>query len=142
MIYHCMLVVFDEHIEWVLYAPIPDGVELFFVLSGFLIGNIFIKKYLEEDFGMKSIIEFWKNRWFRTLPAYFVVLAIIILVFYIKEGRLPHFTKYIFFIKTFLLPQSGIFPEAWSLAVEEWFYLSMPVFVFLLHKFLKNYISK
>lgn len=142
MIYHCMLIVFDEHIEWVLYAPIPDGVELFFVLSGFLIGKIFINKYLENGIGADTMLSFWKNRWFRTLPAYFFTLGVIIVLFYFQHDKMPNFMKYVFFIKTLFAPKNGIFPESWSLAIEEWFYLSLPILVFMLDRLLRRFISK
>ena len=47
-----------------------DGVLLFFVLSGFLIGRIFIKQF-SDSFEIKKVFKFWTKRWFRTLPAYY-----------------------------------------------------------------------
>src|SRR5882762_149089 len=45
------------------------GVEMFFVLSGFLIGNIFLAAYEEKKrFDLKDLLLFWKRRWLRTLP--------------------------------------------------------------------------
>jgi len=54
-----------------------DGVDLFFVLSGFLIGSIFIR-IVEKSDGLqpKIILDFWKRRWIRTIPAYLVVLIL------------------------------------------------------------------
>jgi peptidoglycan/LPS O-acetylase OafA/YrhL len=57
--------------------PVIDGVELFFVLSGFLIGSILIRT-LEKDnvFNFRSVLYFWKRRWFRTLPNYYLILFV------------------------------------------------------------------
>ncbi len=60
-----------------------NGVELFFVLSGFLIGGILIKTFNDkENFGIKTIANFWVRRWFRTLPNYYLILIINIIVVY------------------------------------------------------------
>jgi len=57
--------------------PLVDGVELFFVLSGFLIGTILISTIEKEQrFDVKSLFNFWKRRWFRTLPTYYFILII------------------------------------------------------------------
>ena len=54
---------------------LPDGVELFFVLSGFLIGGILIRSYEKNGgFDRDLLLNFWTRRWFRTLPAYYFVL--------------------------------------------------------------------
>jgi peptidoglycan/LPS O-acetylase OafA/YrhL len=46
-----------------------DGVAIFFVLSGYLIGGILLDK-LESGFNQHSLLDFWIRRWFRTLPNY------------------------------------------------------------------------
>ena len=65
---------------------ILDGVSLFFVLSGFLIGQIIIKTFEENSINYKTMIGFWLKRWFRTLPNYYLFLFLFIfilpLVFY------------------------------------------------------------
>ena len=55
-----------------------DGVTLFFVLSGFLIGGIFIKKVTQPGYDTKQLFNFWIRRWFRTLPNYYLVLVVLI----------------------------------------------------------------
>ena len=57
-------------------VTIFDGVNLFFVLSGFLIGQILIR-LLDNGIQFKSLVNFWYRRWMRTLPAYFFILIII-----------------------------------------------------------------
>src|SRR4051812_30333605 len=53
------------------------GVDLFFVLSGFLIGGIVIRE-LENDRlnASAGLLTFWKRRWFRTLPNYYLFLLV------------------------------------------------------------------
>ncbi len=122
------------------FIPI-DGVDLFFVLSGFLIGRILLKinsSTLHTVFS-ESLI-FLKRRWFRTLPNYFLFLAInIILVFAgVYDGLLNINTlAYFGFLQNLFKPLDLMFWESWSLAVEEWFYLLFPVFLIVLYSLKK-----
>jgi peptidoglycan/LPS O-acetylase OafA/YrhL len=112
-----------------------DGVQIFFVLSGFLIGGILIK-IIEKNGVSKSILfNFWIRRWFRTLPNYFLILLLLcFLHFFFTDGF--HFRsvgRYFVFSQNLYQEQpSWFFPEAWSLSVEEWFYISAPIVVFIL----------
>ena len=114
-----------------------DGVLYFFVLSGFLIGGILIRSF-EKSFNFVDIINFWIRRWFRTLPNYFLFLGLLIFIFAEYKLRV---IKYIFFVQNFYKPVPDFFPESWSLTVEEWFYLSLPLFILLLHKLFKFQIK-
>lgn len=115
-----------------------DGVSLFFVLSGFLIGGILIRdmERKQSDF---SLILFWKNRWFRTLPAYFLVFILLIFIDLILAGdsSFPNLWSYVFFVQNLNYPHPEWFPEAWSLSVEEWFYILMPLLLYFFNRFLK-----
>jgi peptidoglycan/LPS O-acetylase OafA/YrhL len=108
-----------------------NGVELFFVLSGFLIGGILIKIFQNsKTFGIKDISNFWIRRWFRTLPNYYLILILNILVVYfgvIKEDFSQFNWKFFFFLQNFSQPLTGFFWESWSLSIEEWFYILFPV---------------
>ncbi len=137
----------DTAFPWI---KLIDGVELFFVLSGFLIGGILIKLYNKtESFGIKTIYQFWIRRWFRTLPNYYLVLILNIIVVYfgiIKEDFSQFNWKFFLFLQNFSGPFYGFFWESWSLSIEEWFYLIFPVilgisyFVFKRAKVKKNVI--
>ncbi|MDG1661044.1 MAG: hypothetical protein P8H40_06680 [Winogradskyella sp.] len=50
------------------------GVDIFFVLSGFLIGGILLRKLEAGQTSFSDLVRFWKRRWLRTFPNYFVVL--------------------------------------------------------------------
>lgn len=107
------------------------GVELFFVLSGFLIGTILLKMLDKDTLGVSDLQVFFKRRWLRTLPLYFLALLLnVVLAFafgYSKEG----IWRYFLFIQNFSSDHIGIFPESWSLSVEEWAYLLLPLLLFI-----------
>src|ERR1700760_3663745 len=104
------------------------GVDLFFVLSGFLIGGQLFAKIARGQ--AISYGEFYFKRSLRILPAYFVVLAIYVLWPGFKErSELPPLWKMITFTQNFGLDLSktGAFSHAWSLCIEEQFYLILPL---------------
>lgn len=112
------------------------GVEIFFVLSGFLIGNILYKRFVLEEYTIKTILYFWIRRWFRTLPNYYLVLIINIVVLFLVGYQLPKFTpsedlwKYFLFAQNLYSEQIIFFPESWSLSIEEYAYLIGPIVIF------------
>lgn len=116
-----------------------EGVSIFFVLSGFLIGGILIKQFENNKAGFKLLGHFWLRRWFRTLPNYFLILAVLILLhlLFYPEVKLGEFKLYFVFLQNFNWPHPPYFPEAWSLSIEEWFYLIIPLSLVILLKFLK-----
>ena len=116
------------------YLPINffDGVTVFFVLSGYLIGNIFLTQFYGNDFSFKKIVRFWIRRWLRTLPAFYFVYGVFFLYILISDKALEQFSfKIFFFVQNFLSPPPNWFLEAWSLSVEEWFYVLFPVTIFV-----------
>ncbi len=113
-----------------------DGVTLFFVLSGFLIGGILLKTISGTSFTSLDLLGFWIRRWFRTLPNYFFILILLIFLAVIMGKPLPsNLFSYFFFCQNFASPHPAFFPEAWSLSVEEWFYLLIPAGLFFSIKF-------
>lgn len=122
-----------ENFPWVV---LPDGVELFFVLSGFLIGGILLKILEKSNYQLsfKNTLHFWKRRWLRTLPNYYLILLINALLVYfgVVTGRADAISwKFILFIQNFATPFSGFFWESWSLSIEEWFYFALPILLLL-----------
>ena len=133
----------DTNFPWI---PLIDGVNLFFVLSGFLIGGIIIKTFDQPDPpSFKTIKTFWIRRWFRTLPNYYLILIInLIFAYFALIPSDPEYFnwKYLFFIQNFHEGFGYFFLESWSLSIEEWFYLSFPILLTgLLYGFKKRKIS-
>jgi peptidoglycan/LPS O-acetylase OafA/YrhL len=104
------------------------GVELFFVLSGFLIGSIIMLLIEEKRFhSFADISSFWKRRWLRTLPLYFVALLAFIRLDYQGRHNLFEYPTYFVFMQNFAYKIPEFFELSWSLAIEEHFYLWFPV---------------
>lgn len=127
-------ILLPERFDFYIGKIILDGVSIFFVLSGFLIGRILLKMIQDKRFGARDLWNFWSRRWMRTLPAYFLVLSF--LIFYtwaLKPARLPEdWYRYFLFTQNFFVPQPPFFSESWSLSIEEWFYLLIPLLFFSL----------
>lgn len=121
------------------------GVEFFFALSGFLIGSILIRTYMErEHFGFSEVRSFLVRRWFRTLPNYWLILILNFAVFTALGIRTfsAHHLKYFLFLQNLDSRHPRFFPEAWSLAVEEWFYLTAPLALMLISYLLRKHPRK
>jgi len=115
------------------------GVDLFFVLSGFLIGKIILKLIENEQISFAHLFNFWKRRWLRTLPNYFLILLInIILAFYFADSLPKNISQYFIFTQNFNQPHPDFFTEAWSLSIEEYAYLFLPLILFLCFSFFKK----
>jgi len=124
---------------YLLAFPYIDGVSVFFVLSGFLIGGILIKILQKNEFTFKVLFDFWIRRWFRTIPNYFFVLSILVAFqFLVLRDKGGFNLSYYFFSQNLNHGSPSFFPESWSLSVEEWFYLSFPLLTFGLSFILKN----
>ena len=106
------------------------GVELFFVLSGFLIGSILYKTFINENFTLKSVFHFLKRRWFRTLPNYYLVLLINIGIAFFIGYSIENIKSYFIFLQNFASKSPAFFPESWSLSIEEYTYLLLPISLF------------
>jgi peptidoglycan/LPS O-acetylase OafA/YrhL len=116
------------------------GVQLFFVLSGFLIGCLFYEELRKNK--VVNIKKFILRRFSRTLPTYFIVLIIAYLAVFLSKGQAFNI-KYLFFLQNYMniIP---FFKVSWSLCVEEHFYLVLPFFLtvlnFINNKWIKIFI--
>jgi peptidoglycan/LPS O-acetylase OafA/YrhL len=101
------------------------GVDLFFALSGYLIGNQIFKAIDSRD-GF-SLRHFYARRLLRTLPNFYVVLALYFLwpAFRGSAPLLPLW-KYLSFTQNYRLEPGTAFSHAWSLSIEEQFYMVLP----------------
>ncbi len=118
------------------------GVELFFALSGFLIGGILWRTFSRvEGFSLRLLFNFWSRRWWRTLPNYYLFMLIFLLWHHISHYPLPSISiiiKHLWFGQDFFHPYWSWFSVSWSLCVEEWFYLSFPVILYFYSRFITN----
>nr|AUN36060.1 O-antigen acetylase [uncultured bacterium] len=109
-----------------------SGVDLFFVLSGFLIGGILLENRTAKNY----FRVFYVRRFCRILPLYAVVLVAFYLLplgTWLKDGAAPWWV-YVTFTQNFWMAQTGNFTPnflnvTWSLAIEEQFYLTLPLII-------------
>jgi peptidoglycan/LPS O-acetylase OafA/YrhL len=118
------------------------GVNLFFVLSGFLIGTILLKNKNSESY-FKT---FYIRRFLRIIPLYYLFLFVYIVCSYIiNNNQIELFEKpipiyfYFLLIQNFLFSTLGHFgpsglTPSWSLAIEEQFYLFVPFLIYFTNK--------
>ncbi|MBK7946668.1 MAG: acyltransferase [Flavobacteriales bacterium] len=81
----------------------------------------------------RRLLDFWLRRWLRTLPNYYLFLAVNIALVLggIASGVVNRNTwAYALFLQNLWKPIDLFFPESWSLVVEEWFYLLLPLMLF------------
>ncbi len=130
-----------------------SGVELFFALSGFLIGGQIIEGLMKENFSFR---DFFIKRFWRIFPPYYVSLLVVSVFFYAgledwNVVALPgnatsgQFLEIVFvhllYIQNYLVDNYLKLPSTyWSLAVEEQFYLTIPFILFLTYKYARKYL--
>ena len=108
------------------------GVELFFVLSGYLVGGLFYRLIVIDgarDIG--EIFRFLQRRWARTIPNYLLFLIIWMSVFPPLLGLKSVLPWLVFSQNLYHSQTVEFFGVAWSLSVEEWFYVIVPVAIFV-----------
>ena len=135
------------HSKYQLFASGFLGVDVFFVISGFLIGNILFSEIAKNDF---KFTIFYLKRLRRLLPSLIFTILFSILLSYLfllpEDYKLfnysiPYtlfFVGNYFFWKTndYFSPDTDIMPlsHLWSLSIEEQFYLIFPLLIFLLFR--------
>jgi peptidoglycan/LPS O-acetylase OafA/YrhL len=136
------VILFHAGFEW--FSGGFVGVDVFFVISGYLITNIIISEMAEGKF---SIVNFYERRARRILPALFFVMAACLPFawFWLPPNDLKDFGQSLVAVSTFssnilFWLESGYFDTAaelkpllhtWSLAVEEQYYILFPIFLML-----------
>ncbi len=130
------------HLGWRLpdgFEPVARfgwmGVDLFFVLSGYLIGSQLLKP-VRAGQGV-SLPGFYRNRAYRILPVYLVVLALYALWPAWREAPgLSPLWQYLTFTQNFFVDygKNQAFSHVWSLCVEEHFYLLLPMIVLVMFR--------
>lgn len=121
----------------------PHGVNIFFVLSGFLIGYSFIVNANNTNgkLSLKKSFNFWKRSALRILPNYYLILIVnyILVNSGILNGSTEEFSIWRFatFTQNLFYSFYDFFWESWSLATQEWFYLLFPILLMILGRFVK-----
>ena len=144
------VILFHSGFEWFTGGYI--GVDIFFVISGYLITTIIISEIFQDRF---SLINFYERRARRILPAlFFVCIATLILSpFFLVSEQIFDLGQSLFSISVFASNYffyseidyfnefSSINPllHTWSLAVEEQFYIFFPLLLLALNFFRKGY---
>ena len=114
------------------------GVELFFILSGFVLAPQILKLQIDIN---KNLKIFLLRRWIRTIPPYLVALSCAAIL--VGFGDYLNLLKFLTYTQNFFSdsPSRNFFSVAWSLSVEEWFYIILPLLIFInqysKHKVLK-----
>ena len=143
---HCTFILpeFNAQITNAIRLLGATGVDIFFVLSGYLIGGIILKYLQNGKTTRKDLFHFWKRRWLRTLPNYFVILFINILLIFILNGLLKwEYWTYFLFIQNLFNPHPDFFTEAWSLSIEEYAYLILPAIIYaVINRLNKHNVAK
>ena len=100
------------------------GVDLFFVLSGFLVSGLLFTEYKRR--GLLSIGRFYMRRGWKIYPAFFALIAATVIVKFLAHKPIPaaSLLSELFFLQSYV---EGLWNHTWSLAVEEHFYLLLPL---------------
>ncbi|MFM2033346.1 MAG: hypothetical protein RLZZ297_2111 [Chloroflexota bacterium] len=105
----------------VVHWGVRIAVEGFFLLSGWLIGDVLLRS-LASWRDPRALALFVHRRWMRTLPLYWAVLLLVALAGW-SGATLADLASYAVFIQNIVAPHPPFFLVAWSLSIEEWFYL-------------------
>lgn len=106
------------------------GVDLFFVLSGFLVSGLLFAEFKKH--GDLSVKRFYLRRGWKIYPAFYFLLAFTYVCHWLVVGTKmrdrPFFTE-LFFIQNY---QQAYWNHTWTLAVEEHFYILLPLLLLAL----------
>lgn len=104
------------------------GVDLFFVLSGFLISGLLFSEF--KTTGSINVIRFWIRRGFKIYPAFYAFLAVTAISALVGTHALPkELLEESVFLQNYFTP---LWVHTWSLAVEEQFYFLLPLVLLLM----------
>ena len=131
---HLIINYYKTSIEFEIISSM--AVEVFFIISGFVLAPQIIKLVKDNKFVNYKI--FLVRRWYRTIPLY--VLSLVMTTIILSKFSTFDFLKYLLFVQNFfyIWLNEDYFSISWSLSVEEWFYIIFPIFLIFLNKILGN----
>lgn len=135
---HSGQIIFQTSFPFLWYLPI-GGVELFFSLSGFLIGRVLLQLFDTETITIRDISKFWAQRWLRTLPLYYILYFVYLLRDNLFLQPVAFNWRYLLFLHNFTTPPPAFFGESSTLSIEEWFYLGFPLLTFIVFVLVKQF---
>jgi peptidoglycan/LPS O-acetylase OafA/YrhL len=105
------------------------SIEWLFVLSGYLIGAMMIRSFESGRPWAQCARDFWLRRWFRTLPNYYLFILVNLWLVQLGWASGQFQASFLYFSQNLyqVEPTPHFFGESWSLALDEWFYLLMPL---------------
>lgn len=130
LIIHSGQNIFQTSFPFLWYLPI-GGVELFFSLSGFLIGRVLLGLFDKPSVTFKDIGVFWAQRWLRTLPLYYVLYFVYLFRDNLFMYPVSFDGRYLLFLHNFTTPPPPFFGESSTLSIEEWFYFTVPLLTYI-----------
>jgi peptidoglycan/LPS O-acetylase OafA/YrhL len=143
-----IILVILYHLGFPMFSGGYIGVDIFFVISGFLITSIILPSVNNNDF---SILDFFSRRIRRIFPIlFFVLIVTTFFSYFLLKPQLFYLfinssiSSALFFSNFFFYSKTGYFDQlsydnplfhTWSLSLEEQFYIFFPLLILVIHKF-------
>ncbi|MBT6178437.1 MAG: acyltransferase [Deltaproteobacteria bacterium] len=139
---------YEQYLEYPIYIKWLErgetSVDLFFVVSGFLIGQLLFSEYQKRQ--TINLKRFFTRRFWRLMPIYWFALGASVVGLLIAPGpnkvfdravknNIEYVWSNLLYVNNFIEPQNQFFGHAWSLAVEEQFYFIFPFLILGFFKF-------
>ena len=139
---HGMHLIRGTRLDWLSHLPVPHGVDLFFVLSGFLIG-LSVMKMMSQPPVWQQTWRFYRKTALRILPNYYAMLLLNLLAVWLglitADLTATPMCQFVTLTQNIFTPFQGFYWESWSLPVQWWFYIFFPLIVIGLRRIVGRY---